>query len=144
LVKGDVLVLNEGDSVGADARLVRAINLRVAEASLTGESEPVNKRTAKLAGRVALADRDNMVFKGTAVTQGVGRAIVSATGMDTEMGKIARLLQTTREDPTPLQREIERLGKRLGVAVIAIAVIVVATIVLVFGVTTPAAAVGVL
>jgi len=144
LVKGDILVLSEGDSVGADARLVRAINLRVAEASLTGESEPVTKRTAALARRAALADRDNMVFKGTAVTQGVGRAIVTATGMDTEMGKIARLLQTTREDPTPLQREIERLGKRLGVAVVAIAVIVVATIVLVFGVTTPAAAVGVL
>lgn len=144
LVKGDILVLNEGDSVGADARLVRAVNLRVAEASLTGESESVTKRTAKLAGRVALADRDNMVFKGTAVTQGVGRAIVTATGMDTEMGKIARLLQTTREDPTPLQREIERLGKRLGIAVIAIAVIVVATIVVVFGVKTPAAAVGVL
>ncbi len=144
LVKGDILVLNEGDSVGADARLVRAINLRVAEASLTGESESVTKRTAKLTGRAALADRDNMVFKGTAATQGVGRAIVTATGMDTEMGKIARLLQMTREDPTPLQREIERLGKRLGVAVIAVVVIVVATIVLVFGVKTPAAAVGVL
>ncbi|MGB5106427.1 MAG: cation-translocating P-type ATPase, partial [Candidatus Zixiibacteriota bacterium] len=144
LVRGDVLVLGEGDSVGADARLVSAINLRVSEASLTGESEPVQKDIATLSARASIGDRLNMVFKGSAVTQGTGRAVVTATGMDTEMGKIARLLQSTVDDPTPLQKEIGRLGKMLGYAVVAIAVIVVATIFAVFGISTPSEAVTVL
>ena len=128
LVPGDLLVLAEGDAVGADGRLVQAATLRVAEASLTGESEPVLKQSAKLAEPAALGDRLNMVYKGTAVSQGVGRAVVTATGMRTEMGQIAGLLARTVEEPTPLQREIARLGRLLGLAVVAIAAVVVAAV----------------
>ncbi|HZH04661.1 MAG TPA: HAD-IC family P-type ATPase, partial [Myxococcaceae bacterium] len=134
LVPGDLLVLEEGDSVGADARLVRAVELHVSEASLTGESVPVQKHVQTLTAQGALGDRVNMVFKGTAVTQGVGRAVVTSTGMATEMGKIARLLEATQEEPTPLQKEIERLGRTLGLIVIAIAVGVVLTVIAVVGV----------
>ena len=131
IVKGDVLVLAEGDAVGADARLVQAAALKVLEAPLTGESEAVLKDAAALSEPVALGDRLNMVFKGTAVAQGTGRAVVTATGMQTEMGSIASLLDTTSDAPTPLQIEIAHLGKVLGIAAMAIAVIVVATILLV-------------
>ena len=93
LVRGDLLVLGEGDAVGADARLMQSASLRVQEASLTGESEAVLKDAATLAGTAALGDRLNMVFKGTAVAQGTGRAVVTATGMRTEMGAIAHMLE---------------------------------------------------
>ena len=128
LVPGDLLVVAEGDAVGADARLVEAAALTVAEASLTGESEPVSKGVQPLGPRVELGDRSNMVFKGTAVTRGRGVAVVTATGMDTEMGRIARLLGETEEEATPLQREVGRVGKALGVAVVVIAAVVVAAI----------------
>jgi P-type Ca2+ transporter type 2C len=128
IVPGDVLVLAEGDSVAADARLVQASALRIAEASLTGESEPVLKDAAALAAPAALADRRNMVFKGTSVSQGVGRAVVTATGMATELGTIANLLETTVEEPTPLEREIARLGRTLGIAVVAIALVVIGAV----------------
>ncbi|WP_411879769.1 cation-translocating P-type ATPase [Polaromonas sp. YR568] len=128
LVPGDLLVLNEGDVVGADARLVAAAALRVHEASLTGESVAVLKSTASLQAPAALGDRVNMVFRGTAVTQGTGRAVVTATGMDTEMGAIAAMLEATPEAPTPLTREVSRLGRLLGIAVLIIATVVVATI----------------
>lgn len=131
IVKGDVLVLAEGDAVGADARLAQASALKVLEAPLTGESEAVLKDAAALSEPVALGDRLNMVFKGTAVAQGTGRAVVTATGMQTEMGSIASLLDTTSDAPTPLQIEIAHLGKLLGIAAMAIAFIVVATILLV-------------
>ncbi len=144
VVTGDVLVLGEGDSVGADARLVYAVNLRVSESSLTGESEAIQKNIQTLAGNVFLGDRLNMVFKGTAVAQGIGRAVVTAIGMDTEMGKIANLLESTKEEPTPLQKEIGRLGKMLGYTVIAIAIIVVTTVIAVFGIDSPGDAVTVL
>ena len=131
IVPGDLLLLAEGDAVAADARLVSAATLKVAEASLTGESEPELKDPATLAGPFALADRLDMVYSGTAVTQGMARAVVTATGMATEMGRIAELLHETRQDPTPLQREIGRVGRMLGIAVIAIAVLVVATVLLI-------------
>lgn len=130
LVCGDLLVLAEGDAVGADARLVRTATLFVQEASLTGESEPVLKDAATLASAVAVADQRNMVFKGTAVVRGNGLALVTATGMDTQMGAIAALLERTEEDPTPLQREVARIGRMLGTAVLVIAVVVVASVVL--------------
>jgi potassium/sodium efflux P-type ATPase len=130
VVPGDVLLLAEGDAVSADARLVDVVSLHVAEAALTGESEPVLKDAATLTGDVALGDRLNMVFSGTAVTRGRARAIVTRTGMATEMGHIAGLLERTEEEPTPLQREIDRVAKWLGVAVLVIALVVVATIVL--------------
>jgi magnesium-transporting ATPase (P-type) len=128
LVCGDLLVLAEGDSVGADARLVQAAALRIQEASLTGESEAVLKDTATLSEPVALGDRVNMVFKGTAVVQGTGRAVVTAVGMSTEMGSIAEMLEATVEDPTPLQKEVGRIGRMLGIAVVVIALVVVATV----------------
>jgi magnesium-transporting ATPase (P-type) len=130
LVPGDVLLLAEGDAVGADGRLIEAAGLTAAEASLTGESEPVLKDPATLSGSVALGDRINMVFSGTAVTRGRGRAVVTATGIASEMGRVARLLGETEEERTPLQREIDRVGRTLGVAVLVIAAVVVGAILL--------------
>jgi P-type Ca2+ transporter type 2C len=144
LVRGDVLLLGEGDSVGADARLVQSGALRVSEASLTGESAAVEKNPVTLETAQPLADRTNMVFKVTAVTQGAGRAIVTDTGMDTAMGDIARMLQATVQPPTPLQREISLVGKVLGAAVVVIAVVVMATVWLISGVRTFSDAVTVL
>ncbi|MCC7459415.1 MAG: cation-translocating P-type ATPase [Nitrospira sp.] len=128
LVPGDVLVLAEGDAVGADARLLQAAALRVQEASLTGESEAVTKDPAPLAAPTALGDRFNMVFKGTAVVQGSGRAVVTATGMATQVGSIASMLEATVEPPSPLQTEIVHIGRMLGVAVVLIAAIVIAAL----------------
>ncbi|HSO91667.1 MAG TPA: cation-translocating P-type ATPase [Arthrobacter sp.] len=136
LVRGDILVLNEGDSVGADARLISASSLGIAESSLTGESSPVFKDPRTLSGDVPLADRLNMVYKGTAVAQGVGRAVVTGTAMDTEVGAIAGMLAAAEDAPTPLQREIAGVSKMLGITVIAIAVVVMATIIIVNGVST--------
>jgi magnesium-transporting ATPase (P-type) len=130
VVPGDVLVLAEGDAVSADARLVEAASLTVAEASLTGESEAVLKDVAPLDGPAGLGDRVNMVFDGTAVTRGRARAVVTATGMATEMGNIARLLGGTEERRTPLQREVDLIGRALGIAVIAIAAVVIGAILL--------------
>ncbi len=131
LVCGDLLALAEGDAIGADARLVQASSLRVQEASLTGESEAVQKDAAVLPESTSLADRLNMVFKGTAVAQGNGRAVVTATGMATEIGSIAEMLESTKEEPTPLQKEIADIGRMLGIAVIVIAIVVMATIFLI-------------
>ncbi|HEX5532555.1 MAG TPA: cation-translocating P-type ATPase [Actinomycetales bacterium] len=130
VVVGDLLVLTEGDAVPADARLVTATSLKVTEASLTGESEAVLKDVATTPADAALGDRFDMVFSGTAVTQGTGRAVVTSTGMATEMGHVADLLHRTEEEPTPLQREIGRVGRMLGIAVIVIAVVVVGTVLL--------------
>jgi P-type Ca2+ transporter type 2C len=136
LVRGDLLVLGEGDAVGADARLIESASLRVQEASLTGESEAVLKDAAALQAPAALGDRLNMVFKGTAVAQGTGRAVVTATAMDTEMGAIAQMLEATAQDTTPLQKEVSRIGRMLGVAVIVISIVVVSTILLISEIRT--------
>lgn len=144
LVPGDVLVLAEGDSVGADARLLSSSSLQIAEASLTGESVPVTKSAAALGLPVPLGDRVNMVFRGTAVTQGVGRAVVTATGMQTEMGHIASMLAATEQQPTPLQKEIGAVSRTLGIAVIVIAVVVMAAVGLTSGIGSLQDAVDVL
>ena len=123
----DVLLLAEGDAIGADARLLQSVSLMVAESSLTGESEAVLKGVGPMAESVGLADRVNMVFNGTAVTRGRGRAVVTSTGMDTEMGKIASLLGRTEEEPTPLQREVDRIGRMLGIAIVVIAIVIIST-----------------
>ena len=128
LVVGDLLVLGEGDQVGADARLVQAAALRVIESSLTGEADAVVKSADAVAPDADLADRSSMVHRGTSVAQGTGRAVVVATGADTEMGAIARMLDSVEEEGTPLQREITRISKMLGAVVIVIAVVVVATL----------------
>ena len=144
LVPGDILVLAEGDQVGADARLFRAGALFVAEASLTGESEAVEKHPERIDAVVPLGDRRDMVYKGTAVSRGVGRAIVTATGMATEMGAIATMLDETVEAPTPLQQEVSHLGRLLGRIVIGIAIVVMVTVALIEGIRTPADVVTVL
>lgn len=128
LVPGDVLVLAEGDAVGADARLIESASLRCAEASLTGESVPVAKQSGPLESAKALGDRTNMVFNGTAITQGAGRAVVTATGMDTQVGHIAGMLSQSEEGKTPLEREMDHVSKILGLAVCAIAVVVIAAL----------------
>ena len=144
LVPGDVLALGEGDAVAADARLISASSLQVQEASLTGESEAVTKTVTPLAELGSLGDRHNMVFKGTAVARGVGRAVVTGTGMDTEMGRIATLLDETADEPSPLQREIAQISRTLGVLVIGIAIVVMIVVAAVNGVSSFHAAVDIL
>ncbi len=131
LVPGDVILIEEGDTIPADARVVEVTALQTAEAPLTGESLPVTKGTAALSGEAAVGDRDNMVFSGTAVTYGHGRAVVTATGSGTEIGRIAGLLNETPDEPTPLQRELDRTGKVLGLVVIVLAIVMTAAIVIV-------------
>ena len=131
VVPGDVLLIEEGDTIPADARLLHTTALQTAEASLTGESLPVSKDPAAIPGEAPLGDRDNMVFSGTAATYGRGRAVIVATGMMTEMGRIAGMLRDVPRETTPLQKELDRIGKTLGLAVLAIAVVMIATIVLV-------------
>ena len=134
IVPGDVILIEEGDTIPADARLSESAALQTAEAALTGESLPVTKDTAPIDDDVPLGDRSNMVFSGTAATYGHGRAIVTATGMRTEMGRIAGLLKDTHDEATPLQRELNHVGKVLGIVVVAIAVVMIATIIVVEGV----------
>jgi Ca2+-transporting ATPase len=131
LVPGDIILLEEGDTIPADGRLIQSIALQTAEASMTGESLPVSKDIAPLTGEIGLGDRYNMVLSGTAATYGRGKAVVTATGMQTEMGKIADLLQQAPSETTPLQKELDRTGKLLGIIVLVIAAIVVATIIVV-------------
>ena len=131
LVPGDIILIEEGDTVPADARLIESAALQTAEAALTGESLPVSKDARPIAEIVALGDRHNMIFSGTAATYGHGKAVVTATGMHTEMGRIAGLLKETPDEKTPLQRELDRVGKLLGCVVVIIAVVMIATIILV-------------
>ncbi|MBW7884199.1 MAG: HAD-IC family P-type ATPase, partial [Caldilineaceae bacterium] len=131
LVPGDVLVIEEGTAIAADGRLLDVTSLQVAEAALTGESQPTNKKVGPIDHEVGLGDRDNMVYSGTIVTFGRGRAVVTATGMQTQMGKIAGMIQAAPEEPTPLQIEIESVGRLLGISVIVIAIVIIATVLLV-------------
>ncbi|HEX6973110.1 MAG TPA: HAD-IC family P-type ATPase, partial [Vicinamibacterales bacterium] len=131
VVPGDLVVIEEGDTIPADARLVEAVALQTSEAALTGESLPVNKDTTPVPPDAQLGDRTDTVFSGTSVTFGHGRAVVIATGMQTEMGHVAGLLRRTEQETTPLQRELDRTGKALGLVVIAIAIAMIATIIVV-------------
>ena len=127
LAPGDVILLRAGDVVPADARLVEAVNLQIEEAALTGESVPVEKHTAPLAnGQLALGDRKNLVYSGTVATYGRGRAVVTATGMNTEFGKITGMLQTVEAGKTPLQENLDRMGKTLAKATLVIVALIVA------------------
>jgi P-type Ca2+ transporter type 2C len=139
LVPGDVIIIEEGDTIPADSRLIESASLQTSEAALTGESMPVTKETAAIANEVPLGDRDNMVFSGTAATYGHGKAVVTATGMRSEMGRIAGLLKDTPDESTPLQRELDHTGKVLGIVVVAIAVAMIVTIVVVENVRGAAA-----
>lgn len=124
LVPGDVIVLAAGDRVPADARLVEVASVRTNEASLTGESLPVTKTTQALPQDTFLADRKNLVYMGTTVEAGRGKAVVVATGMATELGKIATLVQQETKEETPLSRQLDRLGRQIGIAVLGIAAFV--------------------
>ncbi|MCM2328651.1 MAG: cation-translocating P-type ATPase, partial [Lysobacter sp.] len=127
LVPGDLVLLEAGNIVPADLRLVEAARLKVQEAALTGESVPVDKQVKPLASAEAsLGDRTNMAYKGTIVTYGRGRGIVAATGMATELGRIATLLQSATEGQTPLQRRLAHFGRRLALAALGICAIVFA------------------
>lgn len=138
LVPGDVIVIEEGDTIPADARLIEATALQTAEAALTGESLPVEKHIDPIGGETALGDRRSMVFSGTAATYGHGRAVVTGTGMETEMGRIAGLLHAEEEERTPLQKQLDRVGRLLALIVSAIAVVMVASILWVQGVDSVA------
>jgi Ca2+-transporting ATPase len=131
LAPGDIMLIEEGDTIPADGRLIQSTALQTMEASLTGESLPVSKDTKPIAEEAGLGDQHNMVFSGTAATYGRGRAIVTATGMRTEMGRIAGLLRQTPQEETPLQNELDRTGKLLGGVVLVIAAVMVVTILLV-------------
>jgi Ca2+-transporting ATPase len=134
LVPGDVLQLETGNVIPADLRLLEAVNLRIQEAALTGESEPIEKHTAALSGdpsthsvsgqALPLGDRRNMGYMGTIVTQGRGLALVVATGMQTELGKIAELIQGVKQENTPLQRRLDSLGKNLAFVGVGIAILI--------------------
>ena len=126
IVPGDIIRLSAGDRVPADARLIEAINLQVDEAALTGESVPVEKHTAPLdAGNLPVGDRRNMIYSGTAATYGRGRAVIVATGMRTEFGKIAEMLQTVESGKTPLQENLDRVGRALAAGALVIVLLIV-------------------
>ena len=131
VVPGDIVLIEEGDTVPADARLIQSTALKTAEAALTGESLPVSKDTLPITEEVGLGDRYNMLFSGTAATYGRGKAVVIATGMQTQMGLIAGMLKETPTETTPLQKELARVGKLLAIIVVVIAVVMIATIILV-------------
>lgn len=121
LVPGDILLLNEGQKIPADARIIEANELRLNEASLTGESATQLKNTAILGAKdLALGDQTNMVFSGTLVATGTGRAVVVATGAQTQIGQIAQMVNAVEDQQTPMQRKLDALGRRLGVVVIGL------------------------
>ena len=126
VVPGDIVVLEAGDAVCADGRLLECASLKTAESALTGESLPVEKTVEPIPGEVPLGDRTNMVFSGTFVTYGRGRFLVTHTGMDTEMGKIAALLKSTSEKKTPLQVSLDQFGKKLSIAILALCAVLFA------------------
>ncbi len=126
LVPGDVIILRAGDKIPADTRLAEAVNLQIEEAALTGESVPVEKNTAPLdSPNPALGDRKNIAYAGTAATYGRGRAVIVATGMNTEFGKIAQMLQTVETGRTPLQENLDKVGRALAWAALVVVSIIV-------------------
>ena len=122
LVPGDVILLEAGDKVPADARIIEVFNLAVDEAILTGESVPVEKFVAPIPGEATVADMGNMLHMGCPIVNGRGVAVVVATGMATEIGKITAQVQEVKPPPTPLQRNVSRLGRYIGILVLAIVV----------------------
>ena len=130
LVPGDIVVLEAGDSVPADARILESASMKIEEAALTGESVPSNKISGRLEldGKkdIPLGDRKNMCYMGSTVVYGRGRAVITGTGMNTEMGKIADALASAKEGDTPLQRKLNQLSKILSVLVLVICALIFA------------------
>ena len=130
LVPGDVVILEAGDAVPADGRIIECASMKIEEAALTGESVPVNKlvKVLNLDGEkdIPLGDRKNMMYMGSTVVYGRGKAVITGTGMDTEMGKIASALSEAKEDETPLQKKLTQLSKILTVLVVGICVVIFA------------------
>ena len=125
LVPGDIVILDTGDFVPADLRIIEAVNLKSQEASLTGESVPVEKITSKIEKeKLGIGDRANMLFSSSLITYGRGKGIVTQTGMNTEVGKIAGMINNTVDADTPLQQKLNKLGKTLGIAAIVICIII--------------------
>lgn len=127
LVPGDVLILEAGERITADCRLMEALHLKVNESVLTGESVPVEKATYVIHESATIPERKNMFFSGTTVVYGHCRAVVTSTGMDTEFGKIAAMLQAEEKESTPLQKRLEKLGKILGIIILVVCAAVLAT-----------------
>jgi Ca2+-transporting ATPase len=121
IVPGDILLLYAGDKVPADARLIEAHTLKVEEAALTGESTAVDKETQALSDKAQLNDRRNMVYTGTSIALGRAKALVTETGMRTEFGKIAQMVQTTAVEETPLEKRLASVGKWIGLLAIVVA-----------------------
>jgi Ca2+-transporting ATPase len=126
VVPGDILVLESGDNVAADARVLEAIELKTIEAILTGESAPVNKKIDAMPVEAAISERRNTLFTATHVVYGRGRAVVVSTGMGTEFGKIAEMVQTAEEEETPLQKKLDKFASKIAKIVIAVVVIIFA------------------
>ena len=125
LVPGDTVILDTGDYVPADLRIIESANLKAQEASLTGESVPVDKNTDVINDeKIGLGDRTNMLFSSSLITYGRGKGIVVETGMNTEVGKIAGMINEVEETETPLQQKLNKLGKTLGIVAIVICVII--------------------
>ena len=124
LVVGDIVQLEAGDYIPADVRIIESVNLKVEEASLTGESVPVEKETIHFDSEKSLADRHNMGYMSTVVTYGRGKAVVVLTGMQTEIGKIAQMIQSFEEQTTPLQKKLEEFGKVLGILCLIVCALV--------------------
>lgn len=124
LVPGDILLLEEGNKIPADARILESIRMRVLEASLTGESVPVSKISNLIKGDLAIQDKKNMLFSGTSIASGRGTAVITLTGMKTEIGKIAGMISNVQDEMTPLQKKLESLGKWIGLGTIIICAMV--------------------
>ncbi len=127
LVQGDIVLLEAGNKIPADGRLLKAFGLEIDESALTGESLPVSKNTDELPENTLLAERSNMLFMNNVVTRGRAEMLVTATGMNTEIGKLAQLLTETEEQPTPLQNQLDRLGKRLAALALVIVLVLFAS-----------------
>ena len=125
LVPGDIVILETGDYVPADLRIIEAVNLKAQEAALTGESVPVEKMAAKIEDeKIGIGDRINMLFSSSLITYGRGKAVVVETGMNTEVGKIADIINTAEDQGTPLQQKLDKLGKTLGIVALAICAVI--------------------
>lgn len=144
LVPGDIVLVEEGDIVPADARILRSATLQVNEAALTGESMPVAKQNTAIGPDVPTGDQLNMIFSGTTVTYGHARAVVTETGMETRIGRIAGLLERVTIEVTPLQHDLNRLGRVLAVVVSGLAAVIMAALLLTEGITTLTAAADIL